>query len=56
MKFILLISVKMPTTFGILTFISMTKTLSERLKASNIFMWYFSYYEQLVFRAQLSRA
>ena len=32
-KFILLINVKMPTSVGILTFISMINTTSERLKA-----------------------
>ena len=31
-KFILLVNVKMPTIVGILTFISMIKTTSERLK------------------------
>ena len=53
-KFILLINVKMPTIVGILTFISMINT-SERLKAKNFFIFlYFSFYEQLNFRAQLS--
>ena len=57
-KFILLINVKMPTfvgiNVGILTFISMINT-SERLIASNFFIClYFSLYEQLKFRAQLS--
>ena len=37
-KFILLINVKMPTTVGIFTFISMINTTSERLKASNFFI------------------
>ena len=56
-KFILLISVKMPTIVGILTFISMVNTTYERLKAINFFVcWYFSFYEQLKFRAQLSWA
>ena len=42
-KFILLINVKMSTTVGILTFISMTNTTSERLKAINFFICpYFS--------------
>ena len=36
MKFILLIIVKMPTIVGILKFISMINTTSERLKASNL--------------------
>ena len=54
-KNILLINVKMPTIVGILTFISMINTTSERLKARNFFnCWYFSFYEQLKFRAQLS--
>ena len=52
---ILLIIVKMPTIVGILTFISMINTTSERLKARNFFICrYFSVYEQLKFRAQLS--
>ena len=54
-KFILLINVKMPTTVGILTLISMINTTSERLKARNFFICrYFSFYEQLKFHAQLS--
>ena len=56
-KFILLINVKMPTIVGIFTFISMINTTSERLKARNVFIYrYFSFYEQLKFRAQLSWA
>ena len=44
MKVILLINVKMPTIVGILTFISMINTRSERLKARNFFIcWYFSF-------------
>ena len=40
----------MPTIFGILTFISMINTTSERLKARNFFICgYFSFYEQLNF-------
>ena len=55
MKFILLINVKMPTIVGTLTFISMINTTSERLKAKSFFICrYFSFYEQLKFRAQLS--
>ena len=55
MKFILLINVKMPTIVGILTFISMIDTTSERLEARNFFICrYFSFYEQLKFSAQLS--
>ena len=56
-KFILLINVKMPTIVGILTFISMVNTTPERLKVRNFFICrYFSFYEQLKFRAQLSSA
>ena len=47
----------MPTIVGILTFISMKHTTSERLKAINFFICrYFSFHEQLKFHAQLSRA
>ena len=54
-KFILLINVKMPTIVGILTLISMIDTTAERLKARNFFICqYFSFYEQLKFRAQSS--
>ena len=54
-EFILLLNVKMPTIVGILTFISMINTTSGRLKARNIFICpYFSFYEHLKFRAQLS--
>ena len=54
-KFILLINVKIPTIVGILSFISMINTTSERLKARNFFNCrYFNFYEQLKFRAQLS--
>ena len=53
-KFILLMNVKMPTVVGILTFISMKVTTSERLEARSFFICqYFSFYEQLKFRAQL---
>ena len=56
-KFILLINVKMPTIVGILTFISKINTTSERLKSRNFFICrYFSFYEQLKLRAQLSWA
>ena len=49
-KLILLINVKMPTIVGILTFISMINTTSERLKARYILICrYFSIYEQLEF-------
>ena len=51
----LLINVKMSTIVGILTFISMINTTSERLKGRNFFIsWYFSFYEQLKFRVQLN--
>ena len=54
-KFILLINVKMPTIVGILTFISMINTSSEKLKARNfLFHWYLGFYKQLKFHAQLS--
>ena len=51
----LLINVKMPTIVGILAFMSMINTTTERLKARNFFIcWYFSFYEQLKFCALLS--
>ena len=54
-KFILLINVNMPTIGGILTFISMINTTSERLKVIHFLICrYFSFYEQLKFRVQLS--
>ena len=37
-KFILLITVKMPTIVGILTFISMINTTSERLKTRHFYI------------------
>ena len=37
-KFIILINVKMPTIFGILTFISMINTTFESLKARKVFV------------------
>ena len=54
MKFIMPIIVKMPTIVGILTFISMINTTSERLKAKKsyffprkvLFFQHFSFYEQ----------
>ena len=52
-KFILLINVIMPTIVGILTFICMMNTTSERLIARNFICRYFSYNKQLKFRAQL---
>ena len=54
-KFILLINIKMPAIVGILTFISMRNTTSERFKAITFFICrYFSFYELLKFRVQLS--
>ena len=54
-KFIMLINVKMLTIVGILTFIIMISTTSERLKTRNFFICrYFSFNEQLKFHAQLS--
>ena len=49
-KFILLINVKMPTMVGILTFISMINTTSERLKGR----YFFICPGELKFQAQLS--
>ena len=50
-----LINVKMPTIVDILTSISMINTTSERLTARHFFICqYFSFDEQLQFRAQLS--
>ena len=54
---IMLITVKMPTIVGILTFISMINTTSESLKAIKIFIFqHFSFYEQLKFHDQISLA
>ena len=54
-KFTLLINVKMPTIVGILTFISMINTTSERFKTRYFFLYrYFSFYERLKYRAQLN--
>ena len=48
-------NVKMPTIVGILTFSSMINAASERLEARNFFIYrYFSFYEQLKFRAHLT--
>ena len=56
-KFNVLINVKMPTIVGILTFISIINTTSERLKARNfIICQHFSFYKQLKFQAQLNWA
>ena len=52
-----LINVKMPTIFGILTFINMINTTSDRLKVRNFFIcWYFSFYKQYKIHALLSWA
>ena len=55
LKFILLINVKMPTTVGILTFMSRINYwfLNIEPEFSTIF-YYFNIYEQLKFHAQLS--
>ena len=54
-KFLTAHNVKMPRIVGILTFITMINTTSERLKAINFFICrYFSLYERLKFRTQLS--
>ena len=54
-KFIMLINVKMPTIFGILTFMSLIKTISESLKARKVFFFQnFRFSLQLKFHAQLS--
>ena len=55
MKFILLISVKIPTIVGILTFISRINTPSECIRPGNIFIFqYFSFDGQLKSHAHLS--
>ena len=56
MKFILLINVKMPTNVGILTFISMISTTSERrLKQdTSLLVGILVFFEQLKIRVQLS--
>ena len=54
-NFILLINVKMPTIVGILIFISIINTTSDRLKTGNCFTFgYFSFYEQLKSRTLYS--
>ena len=55
MIIILLVNVKMPKFFGILTFISMINRTSECLKAIAIFTFpVFSVYKQRKVHAQLS--
>ena len=50
-----LINIKMPTIVGILTFISMIDTTSERLKARNYCIFrYFSFNEQFLCSVELS--
>ena len=54
MKFIMLTNVKIPTVVGILTFISMINTTSERLKARKVFIFHLiNFHEKLKFYAQL---
>ena len=54
-KFILLINVKMPTFFGILTFVCRINTTLESLEARKIFIFQcFTFFEQLTFHVQLS--
>ena len=48
------INVKMQSTFGILTFISMINTTSESFKEKKVFIFqHLSFHEQLKFHAQL---
>ena len=55
MNFTVLMSIKMPTMVGILTFISRINTASECLKAPKIFIFQgLSFYELLKFHVQLS--
>ena len=57
MKFILLMNVEMPTIVDILTFISRINTISEGFKARKVVIFHhFTFYEDLKFHAQLSRA
>ena len=57
MKFITLINVKMPTTVGILIFISRVHITSECFKAGKfVSSHYFTFFEQLKVDAQLSGA
>ena len=55
LEIILLINVKMPTTVGILTFISRIKATSKSLKQEILLiLQLLSFYEQWKFHAQLS--
>ena len=57
MKFFLLINVKMPTTVGILTFMSGKNSILGLSEPEKCWIsWYFHTYEQLNFYAQLSWA
>ena len=57
MKFILLKNVEMPTSVGILTFISMINTISSSFKARQVFIFqHISFYMQLKFNSQLNLA
>ena len=50
MTFIMLINIKMPTTVGILTFVSVMNTKSESLRARRVFIFQqINFYEQLKF-------
>ena len=50
-------NVKMPTSVGILTHMSIINTVFESLKAGKVFIFQsLSFYEQLKFHAQLSWA
>ena len=53
MKFTLLINVKMSIIVDILIFMSRINTISENVKAINIFFEHFSFYMQLKLHAQL---
>ena len=55
MKFIMLITVKMPIIVGILIFINMMNTTAGSLKARTVFIFqHDSIYEQLKVHAQIS--
>ena len=50
----MLMNVKMATTVAILTFVSMINTTSESKKRLYFFKFFFNFYEQLKFHAELS--
>ena len=55
MKFIMLINIKMPTTVGILTFISMKNTTSESFRVRKVFIFqHFCFYKQMKSHAPFS--